>query len=216
MSYYNNYNNRENYNQQNNNEEDSNEDNNQQNNQQNMLNELSNKYGRVTVSLKNKKGLETYENVPIWKLTTKDVEELIKYEWDNNNNAIVISMLPENKFGDEVLYIISLRVKDNPYMNWLQGAKEKITHVVVDKSVHELYKGNINDILKKKLFVGKSDNYINASLGDKTLKHSYLEQFNPPFEYTLNTSVKGGRSRKSRHTKSKNKNKKRKTNKRRH
>lgn len=194
--------------------------NNQQNNRQNKLNELSNKYGRVTLSLKNEKGLETYENVPIWELTTKEVEDLINYEWNNKNNVIVISMLPENKFGDEVLYILSLRVKDNPYMNWRHGVKEKITHVVVDKSEHELYKGNINNILKQNLFVAKSDDYINASLGDKTLKHSYLEEFDPPFVYTLNTSVKGGRYRKTRKTrksksKSKNKNKKRKTNNRR-
>jgi len=214
MGWFNNSNSNSNSNSNNNSDnKNNNNENNQQNNRQNKLNELSSKYGRVTVSLKNKKGLETYENVPIWELTTNEVEDLIKHEWNNNNNAIVISMLPENKFGDEVLYIISLRVKDNPYMNWRHGVKEKITHVVVDKSEHELYKGNINNILKQKLFVAKSDDYINASLGDKTLKHSYLEEFDPPFEYTLNTSVKGGRYSKIRHTKSKNKNKKRKTNK---
>ena len=214
MSYYNN--DSDNNDSENNNSYNSNENENENENPQNGLNRISNKYGKVTISLKNKKGLETYENVPIWELTTDEVEDLIKHEWNNNNNVIVISMLPENKFGDEVLYVISLRVKDNPYMNWRHGVKETITHVIVDKSEHELYKGNINDILKQNLFVAKSDNYINAILGDKTLKHSYLEQFNPPFKYTLNTSVKGGRSRKSSHpTKSKNKNKKRKTNKRR-
>ena len=176
----------------------------------NKLEKSASTYDKVTVSLTNKNGKETYKNVPIWDLQDdEEIEEFIDYEKRNGNDIIIINMIPDikNLRRDRVLYRISFKL----YSKLYNKQYEDPYHIEVDEYLHNRYNGNLNEILKE------LENFTDKHLQDKTLKHTLLEKFDPPFEYTLNTSVKGGRYRKTRKSKSKskNKNKKRKTNKRR-